>query len=520
MVSTDYEEQIIVPAFELWDDLLNVSGETAGADLHSLRISGRQRLVEAAEQFVLRLDGIAEDADLPTNRSMMLTGDPEQKRIVMTGHQPTVFHSGLTFKYETTETFAEQQKAIGVAVVIDSDQGDAGRCLLPAVQTSTAGGQLSRLLCSSTSMAQSSQILAHAGLQSASRIEAISRQFQSALSALDRSGQIQSVRTILQQYAGLSAAGASAAEANLIMRWQHGIGGRLLELPLTAIAGFPEVMTLTANVIRQTRRFAVAYNNLLQVFRQENRVRNPANPFPDLEITDSRCELPFWVVNHEARVRYPLHVETRDDETRLMANGEVIDSFAGDITGESLEPLSLQNIQLIPRGALITAFLRLLFSDLFVHGTGGAKYDRFTDELVRAWWNVDLTPFCVASASRYFFKEERTEWQRLQTLKTQLRDLQFNPQRHFGTGAFSQQLETRLQQLFREKQEHVDQLKSAQAAEVSGRDIGREIQSLTNQIKSEVAAEFQPQLDLLASVSSGNAEAIDSRLYPWFLFAT
>jgi hypothetical protein len=41
----------------------------------------------------------------------------------MTGHQPVIFHSGLTFKYQTTETFALEHNALAIAVLIDTDEG-------------------------------------------------------------------------------------------------------------------------------------------------------------------------------------------------------------------------------------------------------------------------------------------------------------------------------------------------------------------------------------------------------------
>ena len=83
--------------------------------------------MQSAEEFVLRLNSIAEDTALPSNQQKLLTGDPATQPIVMTGHQPVIFHSGLTFKYETTERFAAENNAIGVAVIIDTYQGDAGQ---------------------------------------------------------------------------------------------------------------------------------------------------------------------------------------------------------------------------------------------------------------------------------------------------------------------------------------------------------------------------------------------------------
>ena len=86
-----------------------------------LRQEARRRLVDAAQAYVLRLHQIAVEAGLPAMKERLLTGDPDEQPLVMTGHQPVVFHSVLTFKYEITQQFAREHNAICLAVVIDTD---------------------------------------------------------------------------------------------------------------------------------------------------------------------------------------------------------------------------------------------------------------------------------------------------------------------------------------------------------------------------------------------------------------
>jgi hypothetical protein len=111
--------------------------------------------------------------------------------------------------------------------------------------------------------------------------------------------------------------------------------------------------------------------------------------------------LPFWVIHCSTGKRERLGVSgVAGQQVELWADGQRILQLQGSISGESLQDLLLQGIQIVPRGALITTFLRLLCSDLFVHGTGGGKYDRFTDELIRSWWKVQPPLFCVDSRCR------------------------------------------------------------------------------------------------------------------------
>ena len=170
-------------------------------------------------------------------------------------------------------------------------------------------------------------------------------------------------------------------------------------------------------------------------------------------------------------------------------------------------------------GGLITATLRILFSDLFVHGTGGGRYDVFTSQFIRAWWNVEPTPFAVASASRYLFDQERQQLSRLQEISDNIRDYQFNPQRHLGSGVFSTNTETTVSAALAEKESAVKELQSARASGLPADEIGRRIQRLGDLIKTTVTAEFSTHLTQLQALSADTITAVNSRTWPWFFFA-
>jgi hypothetical protein len=523
-VNSQYTEIQIGPPLAEWPSFLTISS-LDHSRLSELRRTARSRLVEAAEAFVLRLNAIADDTELATNTAPLLTGDPTTQPIVMTGHQPVQFHSGLSFKYETTQQFAAENNAIAVAVIIDTDRGDAGQFSYPDI------GNLSpdhvadenirpyQAVLAVDSLANSYNLFGHGKLRSAAEIKTLAERVCGNLRTLSQPNAADLAEKVFGDFGQLSTAKATAMEANTIMRWHYGIGSQMLELPLSAIASFPESLMLTVDILKQPGRFAAAYNSALALFREEHGIRNSANPFPDLKTDDEGCELPFWVVDHNLGSRQVLKVQVDGNVTRLLANGVTVDTLADNISDDALDPMLLQNLQIVPRGALITVFLRLLFSDLFVHGTGGGRYDRFTDEFIRTWWNAEPPPFTVASASRYLFDDQRGELQRLQKIKSQLRDLEFNPQRHFGQRVFSDGLEERLAMLVQKKTSAVSDMKSRKEAGESTKEARQQIQAMTNEIRDAVAAEFQPQLVVLNSLTPEQHDAINSRTYPWFFFA-
>jgi hypothetical protein len=508
-----YTNIVIEPSLPDWVAKRSIPENELIAEL---RNSARRRIVDTAQQFILRLHEIAKESGLPEVNTPLLTGDADSQPIVMTGHQPTVFHPGLVFKYEQTEQFAAAHNAIAVGIVIDSDEGDPGSFAFPSPLDNTAEGQLG-LAITSESLARSAALYPTCQLKTTTQLRAMSHRVAAAIQETAGTKSPRGFLAILDQYTQLTT--TSMMDANLIVRRQNGIGSRLLELPLTAFSTFPETLHVFADITTRAIEFAETHNNLLAAFRREENIKNVANPFPDLRIESTTCELPFWVLDVAGNSRRIASVRKLGTTCELLANDECVLSWNGRMTPEHLDALTAGGLQLIPRGALITGSMRLLTSDLFVHGTGGAKYDRFTDRLLKIWWNVEPTPFVVASASRFLFPHEQDELKELDDIALKLRDLSHNPQRFVGTGVFSSDLEASLQQLIAQKQSAVQELKQARETGQSGKELGRQLQQLTGQIRQAVEAEFQPQIERQKSVSKETRTAVASRTWPWFLFA-
>jgi hypothetical protein len=66
---------------------------------------------------------------------------------------------------------------------------------------------------------------------------------------------------------------------------------------------------------------------------------------------------------------------------------------------EKLLELPASGIKIRTRALATTLFARLLLSDLFLHGIGGAKYDQVTDEIARQFFGFELPQFATVSAT-------------------------------------------------------------------------------------------------------------------------
>jgi len=523
---TDSEKPILQPELSQWGC---VPWQPVAAGLQLLRQSARRSLVQTARQFTAALPGHSETS------ADWLIGDPDTQPLVLTGHQPVVFHSGLAFKYQVTEQFVRGAGAIGVAVQIDTDEGDAGQFAVPAgvTEPAVAAGGLWHVLTqrritwtAQTDGGTAASLLGSGQLCSVSERQRLSQQVRRWLSSAGCAGAAESFGRAAGWYEELPESGVSVSQANTVVRRRGGIGARLLELPLSWICGLPEVLRFLCGVLQRAKDFFGAYNEVLQRFRQQQGIRNAVNPFPDLRFVagadGERWELPLWLVDLPRGERRVVWLWRRAGQRWLgtESGGELrgeSELWPG-LEGEAVLSLRLRGLQLVPRGGLISALLRLLFADFFVHGLGGGKYEPAVDELIRSWWGEDPPGFAVASASRYLFSEQRAELFRLREFAGRQRELQYNPDRFLGQAIFSEQAEQRLRGLLGEREVLVSELQRRRAAGEGAQEIGTRLQRLTEQLRATAGADLAPRVQVLQQLSDETCQQLENRQWPWYCF--
>jgi hypothetical protein len=80
---------------------------------------------------------------------------------------------------------------------------------------------------------------------------------------------------------------------------------------------------------------------------------------------------------------------------------------------------------------MTTMFARTELCDLFVHGVGGAMYDQLTDALIADFVQHPPPPYLTVTATMMLVQMPLAEHRRhLRQIARQLRDMEFNPQRH------------------------------------------------------------------------------------------
>ena len=98
---------------------------------------------------------------------------------------------------------------------------------------------------------------------------------------------------------------------------------------------------------------------------------------------------------------------------------------------ERLLELQRGGVRIRSRALVTTLWARLALGDLFIHGIGGAKYDRVTDRLIERFFGLRPPGFMVLSATLLLpIERDRVTADDLRAIQRELRDLTYHPERY------------------------------------------------------------------------------------------
>jgi hypothetical protein len=358
-------------------------------------------------------------AELRREARASLGVDPDRP-IVLVGHQPEFMHAGVWAKTIAAQRFAEPVGGAAVNLVVDNDAPKSFDLRVP-----TASGGHVRV---------EDVPIVDAGL-------GLPYEGCPAIDPASLEGARKKVAALLGDAYGASAMPAwfeGVAAANAAGDFvDQAVAGRrrverlfdvsLRDVRVSRVWGGP----MLVDWLRRARPFAEAYNAALAEYRRAQGVRRPDRPIPDLQLERGRVELPLWAYGPGER-RQRVFVEEVAGHVRLFAEqsciGEIPATANADTAATILGNGCTKLIR--PRALTLTLWARLLACDFFIHGIGGAKYDRITDTIIREYYRVEPPAFGCVSATLLMplprtpvTDEERFAAQRA------VRDVRYQPER-------------------------------------------------------------------------------------------
>lgn len=211
----------------------------------------------------------------------------------------------------------------------------------------------------------------------------------------------------------LESTNLSSALTNALHELDWNLGLRHHALLVSPVCESEPYLVFVHHLLARADRFAADYNGSLAEHRREYKIRSPGRPMPDLTVTVDRCEVPFWLDDLSTGGRSRAAVTRAGDTWAIVPPGDAkaaaADAFrfdpaadGWDAAGRLLAWLRRHGLRLSPRALTLTAVLRLLAADQFVHGIGGARYDQVLDRLICRHFGTDPPRFAVTTATLYF----------------------------------------------------------------------------------------------------------------------
>lgn len=393
-----------VPPYEEWVALLAFNHSMARV-FHA-RVGERvvrevrAEVVRAAREYSSQLREIARTVGISLSDDRT-GGAGSESPIVMTGHQPVIYHPGLLEKTLRAQALSRETGALLINISIDTDEGDGGRLVWPLAQGDD-------LILKQGSVATDATLFREQRVRSAAEVSALFGHAERDLKSSGLDEVTQKVSRVSRLYQAL--ANQNLVVANAIVRMAE-VGVGALEIPLSTLARLSPIQGFIRELVRDGRRFARTYNATLDEYRAAHKIKNAANPFPNMVVEGEVVELPLWRVSGDSRAPF----RTRAGQVAELPEGEF----------------------LAPRGSVVTLLLRGLCSDLFVHGLGGGRYDQFVDSFANAYWGANLPRFVVTSATRHLFPERVERYTRARELRTQYKEMVSHTEKFLGRGIFS-----------------------------------------------------------------------------------
>ena len=416
-------ETLVQPSLPGLREVLHTNRSNQQETLAAIELLGQKATDVAGEARTELVDLARSFTSSYVDHSSLGAGD--QKPIILTGHQPELYHPGVWFKNFVVASLAKMTGGIALNLLIDSDLCRTNSVRVPVFSDDSAQLEIHPYDSSAEPLPyEERRVLDREVFRSFQ--DRASKSIQSLVSKPLLKTLWPEAMQVASREGSLSDA-LSQSRHRLEMSW----GLNNLEIPFSQVCDTQSFRLFGLTLLSEAEGLHKAYNQSLSEYRQVHKLRNQAQPLPDLDQQEGWIETPFWIWSEQEPVRRALWVRTSKDRLEL-SNG--IEPFARldlepSLALARLSELREQGIKIRSRALVTTLYCRLFLADLFIHGIGGAKYDQVTDELSRRFFGVTPPQHATATATLWLPRQREEEpMEGVVELNRRLRDLRYHPE--------------------------------------------------------------------------------------------
>lgn len=432
--------------------------KVSGQDLLSIRQSLKRKVLKMAQDY----SGIEASKD---------------QKILATGHQPIFYHPGILAKELLLERFVDNYVCINFSV--DTDAASEIGVKVPLRRDN-------RYLQHQLVLIDNPRELIFGKLKTPSDSDL--RDFAHMVSTRLKSLKNQDAKQAAEEFLEI-AIDKGKVYGNyrdwMAFSRRDFVKSCYLELPISKVWKTEEAKLFIIDIVKRYEQFRPLYNQALKDY-QEQYGSMPASKLQPQE-------LPFWKVNPEGK-----------REKAFLVDLNRIESIKGST--------------FYPRAVTLTLFCRLFLCDLFVHGVGGAKYDRATDQIIKGFYELTPPEYAFISLTLHLAEPKpAVEPSQIESLEEGLRTLEKNPERYQNCPGIDQETREGIQSLHLKKEDLVKELKSKGGEDKEQIEELNKVREELNSVLSGLKNDIKNRLKNLKR-QLHSKEIIESRDYPFFFF--
>jgi hypothetical protein len=439
------KEIFIKPAYDDIPGLIELNKErfkSYGFDINGIPFSrfrelARSETLKKAGEYTERIKSLCSRLNVAGIENLPCIDDAYKsgKDIIETGHSPILAHPGVMIKHGLVNSIAKKVNGMGINMVVDNDACHDDCLNIPNINGLDSSVERIEFLPSLYNLAFE-EIRYTDSTQLTAFKESVLKVLHNPDMKKPFEGFINPVINLSGETLGFTDLFTCARHAFLL---RFGTGN--LEVPVSHISETEPFLNFFLHITVNARSFVNIYNAKLVEYRRLKKISSRANPLPDLMEKGYVVELPFWIWS-EGESRKSLYASVADNSRiSVICEDKIVDhfDFGGDdnLSCNSSENISRlrdlisKGIKIRPKAIVNTMYSRMFFSDLFIHGIGGAKYDLITDEIIREFFGVDPPAYAVISATLHLpYKPYDVSNDDVIALKHVIKDMGYNPDKY------------------------------------------------------------------------------------------
>jgi hypothetical protein len=403
------------------ESIANWNADCLGKPLSQWRKLAREEALNAARQYTGWLDAkfdclTATPAACAHAVDVAVKQTTNNQPLIVSGHQPELFHPGVWAKNFALHRLARETGGIGLNLIVDSDTlsstriavpiGSKNRPALEQIPFDTDAGARDRNLPSEELV-----------IRDKSLFRSFAERVTNALSSWPIDPLVRSIWPSAMSLLSHDSSGLPDMLTAARRQAEQTAGLNNLELPLSRLSQTETFAWFVCYLLTDVRRLHSTYNEVVEQYRQVNRVRSASHPLPNLAVigsgsassaaTDAWFEVPFWIWRTGDSERGRMFVRQTASHVSLSNGREEFGSIPLSANGDptkcvaELRHLMNNGLKIRTRALTTTLFARVLLGDTFLHGLGGAKYDEMTDRLIARLFGVAAPTYLTLTATAH-----------------------------------------------------------------------------------------------------------------------